>query len=374
MHRKILPCLGVVLLASLTGCSSKIDFLENLNLYEVNNLADKKELIPAYRDGFNILQLTDLHWGSATDIKQQRNYLKKLILETEKKAGKIDLIEIAGDSFMLANTTTVIKFIETFEEIGIPYAPIWGNHDRQGVYNPNWFTKQFENAKHCLYSEVNNDNLSGRSNYVLNIKDGETTKWQIFHVDSGASYRENATTIFMTYDYIRSDQLQWLEAMSDKSIPSLAYYHISQRDHEELFNNYLSGKAGYKAKFFKYEGFGASDCEETPRMEPICVENKILGVFVGHCHSNDLTITTDQGVTYGFGVKSGSELYYATVDQNKLVENENVFSLNEMGLKTKETFDLIGASLVTLHENTFDLHHLYLNERATGDLVEWVKY
>ena len=40
-----------------------------------------------------------------------------------------------------------------------------------------------------------------------------------------------------------------------------------------------------------------------------------------------------------------------------------------------ENFDLIGASLVTLHDDkTFDLTHLYLNERASGDFVRWVSY
>ena len=45
-----------------------------------------------------------------------------------------------------------------------------------------------------------------------------------------------------------------------------------------------------------------------------------------------------------------------------------------------ENFDLIGASLVTITdeadniEGNFDLEHLYLNERTSGDFVRWVKW
>ena len=41
-----------------------------------------------------------------------------------------------------------------------------------------------------------------------------------------------------------------------------------------------------------------------------------------------------------------------------------------------ENFDLIGASLVTLtdKDGSFDLEHLYYNERENGDFSAWVKW
>jgi hypothetical protein len=49
------------------------------------------------------------------------------------------------------------------------------------------------------------------------------------------------------------------------------------------------------------------------------------------------------------------------------------------GLKSvgiTEDFDLIGASLVTLtgRDGSFDLEHLYFNERENGDFAVWVKW
>ena len=42
---------------------------------------------------------------------------------------------------------------------------------------------------------------------------------------------------------------------------------------------------------------------------------------------------------------------------------------------SSENFDLIGASLVTIkNETSFDLEHIYFNERPTKDFVRWEKW
>ena len=93
---------------------------------------------------------------------------------------------------------------------------------------------------------------------------------------------------------------------------------------------------------------------------------------MGHAHNNDWTVEY-MGMTIGLGVKTGPELYYAHIDVNS--EDKAMKSgLSSVGID--ENFDLIGASLVTLTDEvgSFDLEHLYLNERASGDFVRWVKW
>ena len=48
--------------------------------------------------------------------------------------------------------------------------------------------------------------------------------------------------------------------------------------------------------------------------------------------------------------------------------------LDSVGIN--EDFDLIGASLVTLtdKDGSFELEHLYFNERENGDFSAWVKW
>ncbi len=371
--------LSLLILMSLFSCYEEISFRDNLDKYTVNNIESKRDIIPEFRDGFNILQLTDIHWSTSTQVGTeeygQARYIRKLIDEAQRHTkDKIDLIEITGDTFMLSNKSTVNAFIETMEEIGIPYAITWGNHDREGKYNPDWISERFSEAEHCLYAELEGDDLNGSSNYVINLDKNGKTKWQLFHLDSGASHREGAADFFLTYEYIREEQLDWLYAVHKPGVPSLAYYHIGQKDQEELFEKAKAGEKGYSAKFFELEGMGASKVEDAPSVDKAFRDNNIKGAFIGHAHNNDITITTPSGAIYGYGVKTGTELYYATIDQSELVEGENVFGSDEF-LTFDEDFALVGASLVTLHSSgSFDLEHLYYNERDNGDFVKWVKY
>ena len=100
--------------------------------------------------------------------------------------------------------------------------------------------------------------------------------------------------------------------------------------------------------------------------------HNLKAAFMGHAHNNDWTVEY-MGMTIGLGVKTGPELYYAHIDVNS--EDKAMKSgLSSVGID--ENFDLIGASLVTLTDEvgSFDLEHLYLNERASDDFVRWVKW
>lgn len=354
----------VLAVACLSGCGKKetVKFSEHPELYEKNM---------EYRDGFSILQLTDIHWNGATQIGDgtygSTRYLKKVIDEAVKHSGKIDLIEITGDTFMLSSAIAVKEFVDFMGEIGIPYAITWGNHDRECDYNPNWLSKQFLKAPFSLYTEVDNDDVHERSNYVINLTSDGKTVWQICHIDSGASYRNGAADLSLTYDYMRDDQFAWMTAMHDRAgsdVPVLCYYHIVQAEVEQAYNAIKAGTADYKHKFFVTEAFASSDYAQN--IEQVFRKNNVRGAFFGHDHSNDFTFTNADGIVFGYGVKSGKELYGTSIAKG----------CPDGGFEVTEDFDLIGASLVTLTdtEGNFRLEHLYLNERDGGDFVMWVEY
>ena len=344
-----------------------------------------------YRDGFTILQLSDIHWSYNTSTPASKRYLEKVIAETDKHVkatgGQIDLVELTGDQFMLANAYHVESFLNFFEEqatkYGFKYAAIWGNHDRHGLYNPNWIADKFRQAAHCFYIEEDDD-LYGRSNFVINLKQGNDVKWQIANLDSGASFSETALSPFRDYDYIRKDQTQWWLAehnlVGDK-VPAIAYYHIPQQDNEILWKAVQNG-APNKNKFFKLEGFADNGTERgVSDFIPTAKQHNLKAAFMGHAHNIDWTVEDDDGLVLGVGVKTGPELYYAhilTDDPDPAVKK----GLESTGIN--ENFDLIGASLVTFRhqdedndgfeDGAFDLEHLYLNERASGDFVKWVNW
>ena len=388
MKSKSLLVLLPVLTVALTSCGQVRKWDEHLDDYVYKM---------QYHQNFNILQLTDIHWNYNTSTSASKTYLEKVIAEadahikaTQGNDRGIDLIELTGDQFMLANTYHVETFIKFFEaqanHYGFMYTVIWGNHDRHGLYNPNWIADQYKNAAHCIYIEPN-DNLYGRSNFVINLMDATDTLalWQIANLDSGASFSETAVSPFREYDYIRKDQTQWWLKEHEKVgelVPTIAYYHIPQDENEKAWN--MTRKAGstINHQFFKLEGFADNGMEEyASDFIDEASKHNLKAAFSGHAHNVDWTVEyfdeswdlTHQKVVLGLGVKTGPELYFAHIEQDS--EDELMKEgINSVGIS--ENFDLIGASLVTLKDTLggFDLEHLYLNERESGDFVKWVEW
>ncbi|MBE6135985.1 MAG: hypothetical protein E7181_01800 [Erysipelotrichaceae bacterium] len=370
----LLPVLSLLL----TGCSgATFDYKDHLKDYVFQM---------DYHQNFNILQLTDIHWSMNSSTHESKIYMDKVLKETDRHIkelqgnnAKIDLVELTGDMFMLSNAYHVSSFVDYFEakasEYGFIYTAIWGNHDRHGIYNPNWLGEQFKNAPHCYYYEPE-DNLYGRSNFMINLVKGNEVKWQIANLDSGASFSETSISPFRDYDYIRKDQTDWWlkeHTLVGESVPGIAYYHIPQDENTTLYNN----RASYKNKFFKLERFADNGNEAyASDFLDVAKEHNLKGAFMGHAHNNDWTVDWD-GLVVGLGVKTGQELYYAHIDPNS-TDAAMKEGLASVGINEK--FDLIGAALVTITDSEdnilgkFDLEHLYYNERTSGDFVRWVKW
>ena len=381
MNKKVGILSMLVMPLVLTSCGQVKAWKENLKDYVFTM---------KYHQNFNILQLTDIHWNINTSTYESKNYLDKVLKEADKhikeqqgNSAKIDLVELTGDMFMLSNSFHVDSFIKYFEEkseeYGFQYASIWGNHDRHGMYNPNWLGDRFAKAKNSIYYEANDD-LYGRSNFVINLtKDGNKdseVKWQISNLDSGASFSETSLAPFRDYDYIRKDQTDWwLEQHKavGEAVPGIAYYHIPQDENLKLYEK----RSEYTNKFFKLEEFADNGNEEyASNFLDEAKQHNLKGAFMGHAHNVDWTVKWDDLVV-GLGVKTGIELYYAHIDVNS---DDPAMKEGLASVGINENFDLIGASLVTITdeesniEGKFDLEHLYLNERASNDFVKWVKF
>ena len=399
MKNKALLVLLPILSITLTSCGQVKNYKEHLEDYVYDKLT--------YHNDFNILQLTDIHWNANSSTTASKKYLEKVLAEADRKIkaeqganAKIDLIEITGDLFMLANAYHVDTFVKFFEKqavkYGFTYTIIWGNHDRHGLYNPNWLSNKFKKAKHCIYMEPN-DNLYGRSNFVINLVDEldhTSVRWQIANLDSGASFSETSVSPFKDYDYIRKDQTEWWVLEHEKAnetvgipgfeVPTIAYYHIPQDENEKAWQAVLKDKTVYKNQFFRLEEFAANESEEyASNFIDEGSKHNLKAAFMGHAHNVDWTVeyreanwtVEQQNVVIGLGVKTGTELYFAHIDAQSTDEATKM-GLDSLQTPITENFDLIGASLVTLKDTlgNFDLEHLYLNERSTGDFVSWQKW
>ncbi|MBQ7153787.1 MAG: metallophosphoesterase [Clostridia bacterium] len=381
--KKGLVCIILVAVAlfSLAGCAATTRSSDHLEDYVFT---------VQYHDQFNILQLTDIHWNVNTSTKSSMDYLDKLLKEvndhivaTQGASAKIDLIELTGDMFMLANSYHLSTFINYFEEkaeeYGFLYAPVWGNHDRHSLYNPNELANRFKNAPHCIYYEPSDD-LYGRSNYIINLTEDGTKNsavaWMIVHLDSGAAFSETELSVSRDYDDIRPEQTDWFikeHALAGEDVPAIAYYHIPQDENEKAWKAVTENGADMKNKFFKLEGFADNGNEEyASDFIDRAKGHNLKAAFMGHAHNVDWTVEYE-GVVIGLGVKTGDELYFAHIDVNS-DDQWMKAGLDSVGIT--ENFDLIGASLVTLtsRDGSFELEHLYFNERENGNFAVWVKW
>jgi len=336
---------------TLTSCGKQVCYKDHLNEYV--------SVLP-YHDNFHIAQIADLHWSNETDVIRAKEYFLGLVKEIKNHYGSLDLFEFTGDQFMLATRSTVFKFFEMMREINIPYAIVFGNHDRECTYSQAWLTSQLKQERLCIYNELENDDVYGHSNFVINLNVGDETKWQLFNLDSGASFLKSPFDTSLTYDYIRDNQLDFTTALHLEGVPGIAYYHIAQH----AFSIAYEQKDSLYHHFFKEEGFGDSKAISDTKTFDNFKSNKIKAAFVGHAHSVDWTVDYE-GVTLGFGVKTGKELYYAKISAEK--------AQKELGIS--RGFDLQGSSVVTLKsDQTFDLEHLYYNKDDSSEFIHWEKY
>jgi hypothetical protein len=349
-----------------------------LPLALLSSCSSAKTVVPAdyfdesisFKENFKLLQLTDIHWSTNTDVVTAGAYLTKVVETTDP-----DFIMITGDLLLGASSSTAQSLVSVIESWNKPFGVTWGNHDREGEYSPTWLSNLFKNAKNSHYNEVNDD-VFGRSNYVISLMNDTTHKavWNIYSIDSN-SYPESKNALYYDYDVIHNDQIDWFNKTSDYStaqngyqVPGLAYFHIPLW---EWGYAYLKNPLGLIGEVLESSTFTTAPTELKAAFDaagqPVKfwpgyantgffdagVSHNVKGFFCGHDHSNDWgsAYTDSAGTAFvGYGVKSGEELYYTHgSDTRHYMRNYNI----------------IGGSVSTLHaDGTFDLAHYYVQMDA----------
>jgi hypothetical protein len=309
---------AILLTLSLTSCGQKVsyqtsDYIINLNTYHA---------------GFKILQLTDIHLNVASDWSSESNYLDILI-----KRADPDMIVITGDSFLVSNKTNVDELYGKLDEEKIPWTIVWGNHDKQGSYNPDYPIKKAEESKYSYFKNLD-DNIYGDSNFIINLNNsfGET-EWQLYCLDSN-SYYSAGQGLDYEYDIVHADQVSWYKdsvnastASAGRVIPSLMFFHIPLLEYQiaweslpasEQIGSYQEGNKkqiipsnGEVATYNEGEkdekscpGYKNSGLFETAKSL-----NSTKGMFCGHDHSNDFSVTYE-GISLSYGRKFSIGCYY----------------------------------------------------------------
>ena len=263
---------------------------------------------------FKILAISDVQFNDALDffglVGTAYDTMDNLV-EKEKP----DLIVVMGDSVWAKFTkVSVLQFVKYMDSLGIPWAPINGNHDGEGVVDFNWVADQFAKSKTCLFKKGPN-NIGGVGNFVINIMENGKIYKSLIMMDSHASrYYEDIKE--NKYDFIYDGQMDWyrwlINGMTEfnggEKVDSMLFIHIPLNEYADAYKYWES--TGFDPAI----GFGEKNEEpgagyvNSGMFDVIKELDSTKYVFAAHDHVNNYSVDY-QGVRLTYTLKTGDRCY-----------------------------------------------------------------
>ena len=213
-----------------------------------------------------------------------------------------DLIFITGDVIYGEfddQGTGFELFCDFMDSFGIPWAPVYGNHDNESRKGIDWQNRRFEAAKLCLFRK---GSTTGNGNYsVLITRNGAPCR-ALYLMDSGACMGSPDASV-RRGPGLTADQYAWLYSTADRltavsggtPVPAFLCFHIPcfQFHRAAVEKGYQTSDEG--EKYVIGVTIPAKDGDFGCKREPIgCFGTPedfvdrlhragIDGVFVGHC-------------------------------------------------------------------------------------------
>ena len=285
--------------------------------------AAEREL--AFReDGtFHILMMSDFH-GHDRSGPQLKEGIDALV-----EAAGPDLVLLGGDQLGAESPERLHNYLRhtlsILEERGIPWAHVFGNHDREQPMSLEEQEKVYEEFPLCL-TKAGPEDVNGVGNYVLPVLSSDRRKiaWCVWGMDSFREYPDYQKAFGRPeYRYILPntfgsgsvqasalfDQVAWyyetskaMEKAAGYRIPSVMFMHVP------LLELHLIAK-------------NPEACRMTGEMrEPICCSElsnglfmacqqrgDVRGIFFGHEHLNDFCGDLF-GITMGYDSAVGYDM------------------------------------------------------------------
>ena len=238
-------------------------------------------------------------------------------------------------------------FCDFMDSFGIPWAPVYGNHDNESRKGIDWQNARFEAAPYCLFKK---GSTTCNGNYSVLITRNGTPCRALYMMDSGAcmgspdaSVRRGPGLTADQYDWLYSTADRLTEVNGGTPVPAFLCFHIPCFQFHQA-----AVEKGYQTsdeheKYVIGVTSSAKDGDFGCKREPIgCFGTPedfvdrlhragVDGVFVGHCHANNTSVLW-QGIRWTYGLKTGQYDYHTTGQ--------------------------LGGTLITLFAESFTVHHI----------------
>lgn len=360
----------------------------------------KDEQLKFGKDGnFKILQISDMQDGSImrTPLKE---FLKVAVIKEQP-----DLIVLTGDNISggscglniskgfdtLLCKKGINEFMSIFEELGVPVASVFGNHDDED----NKLSKEDEMKIYqqydCFVGEDEGDSIYGCGTYNLPIYSSDSSKvsYNLWMIDSNTYDTELGG-----YDYVHDDQVEWyvnksneLKAENDGNVvPSMAFQHIIVRevfDAIDVSYTYTEGAmttddgryALIKPEMYKNGYLREMPCPSTrfdKEFSSMKEQGDVVAMLFGHDHVNSFELTY-QGIDL---VATPACNFSNYCDETRGIR---VININENDTSAYETHmihwnDVFGDGIIATSHNNLYACELSSWERFKAGLVYFLLY
>ena len=277
---------------------------------------------------FIVLNLTDIHWDIVawTPGNQEYEIVTKTIHELISRTHP-DLISISGDLSWGMAAESYVAVADLIDSFGIPWAPVWGNHDFEKPDVTQAAVCEFAKRPLCLFEA--GDPALGSGNYTIAIQENGRTVAGLIMADShrGATFIDEAGVEQGTWGRLYPNQLDWIREQGNTlNADAALIQHIPIFGYIEAFNASFRANLDPKAVTMEeseagicwnpgYEGSVGIQHEGIccyPQDEgalEACQAAGISAIIVGHDHLNNW-IVRHKGIRFVFSLKTGPGCYW----------------------------------------------------------------
>ena len=259
---------------------------------------------------FVILNLTDTHFG---DYDYRRFTALGVIFTAKQLVKRIkpDLITVSGDIVCTDSTVYSAKrFTDLMESFGVPWAPVFGNHDDEGNCDLNYLADIMLRSPHCILRK--GPASMGVGNYVIGITEEDDR--------GGEKLVEALVMMDSHHSACTQEQVEWfawaaegVNTLSGGSAEITTMMHIPLAQFQYGCDEKWDGaKKCWKPGSGAVGAYGekvccARDADGTPVDNGLFAAIKKAGgryVFCGHEHLNNFSFVYD-GVRLSYMMKIG---------------------------------------------------------------------
>ena len=265
---------------------------------------------------FRIMQIADIQDGTIL-TPATKQFLKDAVIAAEP-----DLIVLTGDNISAGSSTVGIKaidlllvetainnFMSMFEEMGVPVAVVFGNHDAEQIVTKEEQTAIYQKYDNCVMVDADPE-IYGCATYnvpIYSSEDATKVAYNLWMFDSNMYDEENGG-----YDYVHQDQIDWYINKSNELkaqnggevVPSMLFQHIIVNEIFDALLEVPAGTEGAMERGGKYyvlnpENTRAGVLHETPcpgtvdsqQFEAAKAQGDVVAMFFGHDHKNTFEIS-----------------------------------------------------------------------------------